>query len=516
MTSPAQDLHAALGGLWGSRDPDAALVERATARIAGSPYLLIDGKLVESSSGETFDNVDPTTESVLGNTYDATPDDIERAIASARRTFDETNWSTDHAFRRRCLEQLHVAMVKAADEFRATATNEIGVGLRTTYGFHSDFAIDLLPYWAEFATDYSYDTVLPDQPWAEGISRIVRREPIGVVAAITPWNYPLYTAMTKVSPALAAGNTVILKPAPQTPWHATLLAKLVAEETDIPAGVFSVVPTSDNAVAELLTNDDRIDLVHFTGSTNVGKKIMRNAAERIGRVSFELGGKSANIMLDDAPISDLIPIAAGLVCMNSGQGCVLPTRLLVPQDRYDEAVELATFAYQNIPYGNPLESHVIQGPQVSALQRERILGYIDKGKAEGATLLAGGGAPAGFDKGYFVEPTLFGDVDPSSTIAQEEIFGPVLCLMPYRDQEHAIEIANSTKYGLAGAIWSATNERAISVAHRVRSGMLSVNGGFFYARDLPAGGYKQSGLGRECGPEGFEEFLETKAIAVAV
>ncbi|MBB5157331.1 aldehyde dehydrogenase family protein [Saccharopolyspora phatthalungensis] len=516
MASPAVALQTTLGGLWGSREPDEALLNLVEKGRPGSPFLLVDGKLREATSGAHFDNVNPTTEQVMGTTADAGPEDVEAAVAAARRAFDETDWSTNHSFRRRCLEQLHLGLVKVADELRATATREIGVGIRTTYGFHSDFALDLLPWWAQYATNYDYEVPLPDQPWAAGNNRIIAKEPLGVIAAITPWNYPLYTTMTKIGPALAAGNTTILKPAPQTPWHATLIAKVVAEETDIPPGVLNILPTSDNSVAELLTTDPRVDMVHFTGSTAVGKKIIRNTADRIGRVALELGGKSANIVLDDAPITDLIPIAAGLVCMNSGQGCVLPTRLLVPHDRYEESVELATFAYENIPYGDPREPHVIQGPQVSQVQRERVLSYIEKGRAEGATVLAGGGTPAHLETGYFVEPTLFADVDPRSTIAQEEIFGPVLCLMPYRDEDHAVQIANDTSYGLAGSVWSATSERAVAVARRIRSGMLSVNGGFFYARDLPVGGYKQSGLGRECGVEGFEEFLETKAIAIGV
>ena len=238
----------------------------------------------------------------MGSTADAGSDDVEQAISAARRAFDGTDWSTNHRFRQRCLEQLHAGLSEVQNEIRATAVNEIGVGIRTTYGFHSDFALDLLPYWAEVAATYEYDTSLPDQPWAEGIRRIVRKEPLGVVAAITPWNYPLYTAMTKVGPALAAGNTVILKPAPHTPWHATLIARIAAEQTDIPPGVLNILATSDNSVAELLTTDDRVDMVHFTGSTNVGKRIMANASSRIGRVAFELGGNPANIILDDAPI----------------------------------------------------------------------------------------------------------------------------------------------------------------------------------------------------------------------
>ncbi|WP_033293993.1 aldehyde dehydrogenase family protein [Amycolatopsis jejuensis] len=510
----ASELQTTLGAMWGSRDPQPDLLDLVRRTPSGSPLLLVDGKRREARSGARFENVDPTTERVMGTTADAGPDDVEEAIAAARRAFDETSWSTDHAFRRRCLEQLHAGLARAADELRATAVWEVGAALRTTFAFHSDFALDLLPWFAELAETYAYDTVLPDQPWAAGTRRMLAREPVGVVAAITPWNFPLYTAMTKIAPALAAGNTAILKPAPQTPWHATLLARVVAEETDIPAGVLNIVPTSDNQVAELLTTDPRVDLVHFTGSTAVGRRIIANSAERIGRVALELGGKSANILLDDAPIADLVPVAAGMVCWSAGQGCVLPTRLLVPESRYDEAVELATAAYHAIPYGDPREPAVVQGPQISAAQRERVLSFIAKGREEGATLLAGGGVPADQQTGFFVEPTLFGDVARDATIAQQEIFGPVLCLMSYRDEDDAVALANNTAYGLAGSVFSGNPDRALSVARRVRSGMMSVNGGFFYARDLPVGGYKQSGLGHECGVLGFEEFLETKAIAI--
>ena len=275
------------------------------------------------------------------------------------------------------------------------------------------------------------------------------------MAAITPWNYPLYTTLAKDGPALAAGNTVILKPAPQSPWYATLIAEVVVRETDLQPGVLNILPTSDNSLAERLSTDPRVDMVHFTGSTAVDRTIMRNAASHIGRVSLERGGRSANIILDDAPLTDLVPLAAGMVCINAGQGRVLPTRLLVPIDRWDEAVELATFAYQNIPVGDPRDPVAVQGPQVSAVQQHCVLDYIRRGRDDGATVLVGGNRPAGMSTGYFVEPTLFADVDPYSTIAQDEIFGPVLCLIPHRGDDDAIRIANCTPYGLAGSIWSA-------------------------------------------------------------
>ncbi|WP_342659761.1 Putative aldehyde dehydrogenase [Rhodococcus ruber] len=509
-------LQEVLGSIWGSHDPLEPTARLLAAPLVGESRMLIDGELVAASSGRNFANIDPTTEQTLGYVADADPADIDRAIGAARRAFDTTTWSTDAEFRKHCLLQLHAGLVRSADRLRATAVREIGIAARTTYSFHSDLAISYVPYFAELATTYQYERPLPDQPWSEGTKRIVRHEAVGVVATITPWNFPLYSLITKLAPALAAGSTVVLKPAPQSPWHATLIARIIAEETDFPAGVINIVPTSDNAVAELLTVDPRVDMVHFTGSTAVGKKVMANAAHRVARVSLELGGKSANILLDDVDLEAVLPVAAGMVCMNAGQGCVLPTRMLVPRSRYPEAMELAKLVYETIPYGDPTMPDVVYGPQVSAVQRDRILGLIDKGTAEGAKLLTGGRRPKHLDRGYFVEPTLFVDVDPDSTIAQQEIFGPVLCISPYDSIDDAVTIANNSVYGLAGNVWGQDADTAMSVARRIRSGAVSVNGGLFYAPDLPIGGFKQSGIGRESGIEGFEEFLEPKAIALGI
>lgn len=493
------ELKRGLGGLWGSHDPFAATTKLLTAPVQSYDHMLIDGELVAASNGATFDNINPATEEVLGTVADATADDVDRAIGAARRAFDETNWSQDAELRRHCLLQLHTAMDKAADLFRATAVREIGAAVRTTYTFHSDWPISSLPYWAAMATTFDYEHAMPDRPWSAGTRHLLRHEPVGVVAAITPWNFPLQTAMTKLIPALAAGCTVLLKPAFQTPWHATLLAKLIADQTDIPAGVVNIVTPSDNDVAERLALDPRVDLIHFTGSTAVGRKLMADAAQRVTRTALELGGKSANVILADADFEQVIPLAAGMVCMNSGQGCVLPTRMLVPRTRYDEARELATLAFTNVNYGDPADPDVIQGPQISDLQRTRILDLIAHGIDDGATLLTGGSAPAHLERGFYVEPTLFADVDPHSALAQQEIFGPVLSLIPYNTVEEAIDIANNTIYGLAGSIWSADEHTALAVARRIRSGMIAVNGGFFYGHDVPSGGYKQSGLGRESG-----------------
>ncbi|MGV0836837.1 aldehyde dehydrogenase family protein [Mycolicibacterium thermoresistibile] len=509
------ELKRGLGGLWGSQDPAESTMELLRRGVRGEEAMLIDGELVMSSQGETFANVNPATEQVIGTVADASATDVDRAISAARRAFDETNWSHDAELRRHCLLQLHQAMVKAADMFRAIAVTEGGVAVRTSNTFHSDWPISSIPYWAELAVDFDYEHTMPDRPWSTGTRHLIRHEPVGVVAAITPWNFPLQTAMTKILPALAAGATVILKPAFQTPWHATLLAKLITEHTDFPAGVINVVTPSDNAVAERLARDPRVDLVHFTGSTAVGKQMMADASQRVARVALELGGKSANILLEDVDFAQIVPLAAGVVCMNAGQGCVLPTRLLVPRSRYDEAREIARVTYENVPFGDPTDPEVIQGPQISKVQQDRVLGLIAQGVDDGATLLTGGGKPAGLGSGFYVEPTLFADVDPESTIAQREIFGPVLAMIPYDTVEHAIEIANNTMYGLAGSVWG-DEEVAVAVARRIRSGMIAVNGGFYYGHDVPSGGVKESGLGRESGIEGFQEFLETKVIAIGV
>jgi aldehyde dehydrogenase (NAD+) len=319
-----------------------------------------------------------------------------------------------------------------------------------------------------------------------------------------------------VAPALAAANTVVLKPAPNTPCTAAFIARVGAEYTDIPPGVFNVVSAADPAaVGEVLTRDPRVDLVTFTGSTAVGRRIMAAASETVKKVFLELGGKSANIILDDANFASALA-GAGMVCIHGGQGCAITTRLLLPRSRYDEGVELVKAAFEAVKYGDPMEMGNIQGPQINARQRERVLGYIETGVSEGARLVTGGKRPAHLPKGYYVEPTLFADVDNAMTIAQEEIFGPVLVVIPFEDDDDAARIANDSIYGLSGAIMSGSEERALALARRIRAGTLSVNGGGWFGPDAPFGGYKQSGIGREMGIEGFAEYLETKTIGLPV
>lgn len=482
--------------------------------VRGEERMLIGGELHEALSGKTFPNVDPATEEVLGSTADASGEDMDRAIAAARRAFDETSWSTDHAFRRRCLEQLQQAMEAHKEELRAVVVGEAGSPLAMTYAVQVEEPIADLTYWADMAGSYSYERWLPEREvFGQRHRRLVAREAVGVVGAITPWNYPLYLNVAKVGPALAAGNTVVLKPAPDTPWSATLLGRIALEETDLPPGVLNVVTSSDHLVGEVLTGDPRVDMVTFTGSTATGRRIMANASATVKKVFLELGGKSANVVLDDADMASAIPMSAIGVCTHAGQGCAITTRLLLPRSRYEEGVELAAAGMGNVAVGDPWDPSVLQGPQVSARQKERVLGYIEKGRSEGARLVTGGGVPSGLDRGFYLEPTLFADVDPKATIAQEEIFGPVLVVIPFEDDEDAVRIANDSAYGLSGAVTSASEERALAVARRIRTGTISVNGGMWFAPDVPFGGYRQSGVGRENGVEGFEEYLEVKAMA---
>jgi aldehyde dehydrogenase (NAD+) len=334
-----------------------------------------------------------------------------------------------------------------------------------------------------------------------------------VVGAITPWNFPLYLNLAKLGPALAAGNTVILKPATVTPWSATTLGRLIVEKTDFPAGVVNIVASSDHAVSELLCSDPRVDLLTFTGSTEVGRRIMQLASGTVKKVFLELGGKSANIILDDVDMKHALADVA-TVCTHSGQGCALTTRLLLPRSRYEEALAIAKHAFETFKYGDPMDPAHLQGPQVSKKQQQSVLAYIEIGKKEGARLACGGGVPKHLPKGYYVEPTLFVDVDPRMRIAQEEIFGPVLCAIPYRDDDDAVRIANDSIFGLSGAVKAKDEKRALAVARRIRTGTLGINHAQWFSVDTPFGGFRQSGVGRENGRIGFEEYLETKVIAL--
>jgi aldehyde dehydrogenase (NAD+) len=476
--------------------------------------MLIDGELVEAASGKRFENVNPATEEVLGEVADASADEMRRAIAAARRAFDESGWATDRGLRRRCLEQLHDAIDAEREELREELIAEAGAPRALTYGPQLDMALeDGLRWPAKMIDEFQWERSLAEGEMMGAKSeRAVWKEPVGVVGSIVPWNYPFEVTINKVGQVLATGNTTILKPAPDTPWNATRLGRLVAEKTEIPPGVFNVVTSSDHLVGEELTLSPDVDLISFTGSTAVGKRIMQKGAETLKRVFLELGGKSAMIVCDDADFESIVP-AASMVCMHAGQGCAMQTRLLLPRSRYEEGVELITAGMSGVPYGDPSSMDVFMGPLISEKQRARVLSYIQTGIDEGAKLVLGGRVPEHLPKGWFVEPTLFVDVDNSMTIAQEEIFGPVLSVIPYEDDDDAVRIANDNDYGLSGSVFSGDEERATSIARRIRTGSMGINGGSWYGADSPYGGYKTSGIGRQNGIEGFEQYLETKAVA---
>ena len=481
--------------------------------------LLIDGKLAAASDGSTYPILNPATGREIGRAPDATAGDVDAAIAAARRAFDESAWAADPAFRVRCLRQLHQALVDHGAAMRALTTAEAGAPAFLTKGPQYDIPVESLKWTVDLAESYEWETDLGvAKPMGIPTRRTIRREPVGVVAAITPWNFPNQITLAKLGPALAAGNTVVLKPAPDTPWVACELGRLIAEHTDIPPGVVNVVTPRDNAVAALLTTDPRVDLVSFTGSTATGRAIMAAAAPTLKKVFLELGGKSAAIVLDDADLATAVSMAAFGVCVHAGQGCALTTRLVVPRARYDEAVEIAASTMASIGAADPAKPGTICGPVVSAAQRDRVKSYLDLALAEGGRFATGGdvevkeGELAG---GFWIQPTVVAGLDNTARVAREEIFGPVLVVVAHDGDDDAVRIANDSPYGLSGAVNSGSPERARAVAARIRTGTLSVNGGVWYCPDAPFGGYKQSGIGREMGVAGFEEYLETKLVAEA-
>ena len=476
--------------------------------------LLLDGRLVPGTGGAAFETINPATEEVLGTAADATAADMDRAIGAARRAFDETAWSTDHAFRARCLRQLREALQRRGDELRELTIKEVGAPRFLTFGAQLDAPVDDLGWFADLVDSYAWERDLGRaEPMGMPSDRRVRREAAGVVGAITPGNFPHQINLAKLGPALAAGNTVVLKPAPDTPWCAAVLGEVIAAETDIPPGVVNVVTSSDHALGAQLAQDPRVDLVSFTGSTATGRNVMTDAAGTLKRVFLELGGKSAFVVLDDADLRAACSYAAFSGVAHAGQGCAITTRILVPRDRYDEAAEITAGTLAKLGVGDPADDRTICGPVISARQRERVEGYLELAVEEGGSFACGGGRPEGRDTGFWIEPTLITGLTNDARAAREEIFGPVLTLLPHDGDDDAVRIANDSPYGLSGAVHGGDAERARRVAHRLRAGTVSVNGGVWYGADVPFGGYKQSGIGREMGVAGFEEYLETKAIA---
>lgn len=478
--------------------------------VAGDRRLLIDGELV--STGRTFPSVNPATGAVVGHAPDASVEEAEQAIAAARRAFDTTTWSTDVAFRIHCLDQLHQALLDHVEELRDLTIAEVGATRALTKGPQLDEPIGIVRFYADLLRDYQFTEDLGERE-SRGMRhhRWVEKEAAGVVAAIIAYNYPNQLALAKLPPALAAGCTVILKGAPDTPLITQALGELIANHTDIPPGVVNVLSSSDPAVGEVLTTSPEVDVVTFTGSTAVGRKIMAAASQTVKRVFLELGGKSAVIMLDDADFGGAAMFAAFSMVTHAGQGCALTSRLLVPREHHDEIVELIAANFAKVRHGDPADPKTYMGPLISERQRDKVDGMVQRAVAAGATLVTGGKR---LDPGFFYAPTLLTNVDPDSEIAQDEVFGPVLVVIPFDDDDDAVRIANNSIFGLAGAVFSADQERALAVARRIRAGSFSVNGGNYFGADSPFGGFKQSGVGREMGVAGLEEFLESKTIAV--
>jgi aldehyde dehydrogenase (NAD+) len=476
--------------------------------------LFIDGQLRDAAGGRTFDVISPWTGAPVGKAADATAGDVDAAITAARRAFDETDWSTNREKRFALVKKYRELFEANRQRLADLAVHEAGAALGAVDRAHVSAALD---GWDDYLR--VFDRVVWEKDYGTKLGygyesqRIAVHEPIGVVAAITPWNVPLYVNIGKVVAALLAGCTVILKPAPDTPGAGAIFGEL-AKEAGFPDGVINVVFGKDPAEAgEMLVKDPRVDLVSFTGSTAVGKRIMEQGAATLKRVFLELGGKSAKIVLDDAP-NFAMDVLTTMLVFHAGQGCAVQSRLLVPRSRYEEAKTILQKGYQGLGdnWGDPGNPQHIMGPVINKRQLERVLGYIQLGKDEGATLLHGGRARPDKGDGYFVEPTVFVDVTNDMRIAQEEIFGPVLVVIPYEDDEDAIRIANESAYGLSGGV-SGSFDRALKIARRIRTGSVGVNNGMCIAGDIPFGGYKASGIGREWGVEGIEEFLETKIIA---
>src|SRR5271165_5817261 len=462
----------------------------------------IGGKWQAATGKDSIDVLSASTEEVIGSIAEGTAQDVDQAVGAARRAFD--SWSqTTVTERADWLNKLASALKERTERIATIIAQEVGSPMSMATSVQAGLPVVVTGSYAKLIAEVKLEQEIGNS--------LVVREPFGVVGAITPWNYPLHQIMAKVAPALAAGCTVVLKPSEVAPLNAFLLAE-ACEAIGLPPGVVNIVTGYGPVVGEAIASHPGVDMVSFTGSLRAGRRVGALAADSIKKVTLELGGKSAFIVLDDAPFDKAIPAGARNAMMNSGQTCSAWTRMVVPRSRYQEALALAKSAISSLKVGDPLDSASRLGPLISATQRERVEGYIAKGKQEGARVVLGGGRPAGLNKGYYVEPTIFADVNSKMTIAQEEIFGPVLSVLPYDTEEEAVQIANDTIYGLAGGVWSGDADRAMRVARRMRTGQVDVNGGR-YNPMAPFGGYKQSGIGRELGMFGLEEFFQIKSIA---
>ena len=466
--------------------------------------IYVNGQWVAAGGTETIDVFNAASEEVMGCVPAATAEDAEAAVLAARAAFP--SWSaTSREHRAKLLTKVHEGIVGRADEIAETVTGEVGMPLKLSKIIQAGNPALQFKQAAELLSSFDFEETI-------GNTRVVR-EAIGVAVCITPWNFPLNQVGAKVAPALAAGCTVVLKPSEVAPLSAFILAEII-DDAGFAPGVFNMVTGLGPVVGEPMVAHPETDMVSFTGSTGAGRRVSQVAAATVKRVALELGGKSAAIILDDADLAKAVKGVVGACFLNSGQTCTAHTRMLVPEGRYEEAKSLAAEAVSGWTVGDPMAEGTRLGPLASQTQWSRVEDYIQKGIDEGAELVHGGtGKPDGLERGYFVKPTVFGRVDPDATIAQNEIFGPVLAILTYRDEDDAIAIANNSIYGLSGGVWSSDEDHALGVARRMRTGMVDINGGRFNP-EAPFGGYKQSGNGREWGRFGLEEFLETKAIQV--
>ncbi|HEX8064900.1 MAG TPA: aldehyde dehydrogenase family protein [Thermoleophilaceae bacterium] len=465
--------------------------------------LYVGGEWVEPHGGGTFEVVDATTEQTMGSVPASDAEDVERAVAAARGALDAWSAVPPHERAAAC-QAIGAKLAERSAELAALISREVGMPLALSTAIQAG-----LPAM----TFSSMPAVADETAWEERVGNsLVVKEPVGVVGCITPWNYPLHQIAAKVAPALTAGCTVVLKPSEVTPLNSFVLAEAIDELGVLPPGAFNLVTGDGPTVGEAIAAHEGVDMVSFTGSTRAGRRVSEVASGTVKRVALELGGKSPNVILDDADLEKAVVDGIGKCYLNSGQTCSALTRMLVPRDKLAQVEQIAAATAAAFTPGDPFDPEAKLGPLVSDAQRERVLGYIRKGIEEGAKLVAGGEEPPeGRDTGYFVQPTVFSDVAPDMTIAQEEIFGPVLTIIPYDDEDDAVRIANDTIYGLAGGVWSGDEERAKRVARRIRTGQIEINGAAFNPL-APFGGFKQSGHGRELGRFGLEEFLEVKSL----
>jgi aldehyde dehydrogenase (NAD+) len=469
----------------------------------------IDGEWAKPLGSERFGVVSPSTEEVVGEVPVATTADADAAVAAARAAFDSGPWPrTSPAERADVLARVAEVLRGRTADIAAITVDEMGCAISQAPAGQTGMVAPLFDYYAGVAREYEFEreVVIGDR------TGLVTEEPVGVVAAIVPWNAPVTLSAWKVAPALAAGCTVVLKPPPEAPLSAFVLAEALIE-AGVPAGTVNVLP-GGREVGEHLVTHPGTDKIAFTGSTAAGKRIMAAAAEQVKRVSLELGGKSAAIVLDDADIATVLPKIVGGAMHMSGQVCGAHTRVLIPRARYAEAVDAAAAAASAVVVGDPHDPATLVGPLVAERQRTRVEGYLQLARDAGARFAAGGGRPAHLPRGWYVEPTILADVDNSMRVAREEIFGPVLCLIPYDGDDEAVAIANDSPYGLSGGVWTDDPARGLAVARRIRTGSLALNGAYPPFPLVPFGGFKESGIGRELGPEGLRNFLETRSIGL--